>query len=199
MGLMRGETAVEMMKFGAYGADFSNPDTDYSKPEIADVEVAFDPVMQDQISASPAVSLLHVWFEVTAYTDEKAQLLLRIEGRRNTVTGEAKDTEFVRKHTLKVDLMHLNILGESAKIEIWAADASENTGHYGPFSLQIPDADAFKRASVRRRLQGTNVSATNEDVATVVRRPSFSSLDSFKSMPSLKDQKGLDDPETLVV
>lgn len=153
--VMRGETAVHMMKFGAFGVDWRHQKMDRSKPGISDVEVTFSPVLNAQLTASPVNSLAHVWFQVSAYTDEKAQLLVRLHGRQNTITAQVKDTEFKMRHVLQIDLLKEGILGERARLQIWAVDSTENTGNYGPFSLEIPSEDTFRQSQLRR-LQEVN-------------------------------------------
>lgn len=146
----RGETAVHMLKFGAYGVDWRKPDRDESKPGIMDVEVAFSPVIASQFTASPATSLSNVWFQVSAYTDEEAQMLVRLQGQESTITAQIKDTSYSMKHVLEIDLLKEGILGERARLEIWAVDKAENTGNYGPFTLEIPSEDTFRQSQMRR-------------------------------------------------
>merc|ERR1719230_532212 len=68
--VLRGESQLQIMKFGAWGVDWSNPDEDISKPGITEVEVAFSPVLMDTLMQ--AGQLQNVWIQVSAKTDEKA-------------------------------------------------------------------------------------------------------------------------------
>merc|ERR1712232_885551 len=90
-----------------------------------------------------------VWLQISADTNEPARVLARIEGLKSTVVGEGRDTDFAKSHVLKINLMKIGVLGEPAKIQLWAEDAAENTGTWGPFVLQIPDAQEFAAEQTR--------------------------------------------------
>jgi len=166
--IMRGDTPVSMMKFGAWGAEWEDPDTDKAKPTIADVEVAFSPILSDVQSAADVDDLAHVWLQVSAFTDEGARMLVRVQGLSNTVTAETKDgsAEFRMDHVLELDLMEKDLMGERAKIQLWAVDKAENTASWGPYTFTIPDKSAFKAAfssteTVRRLRANITGAASN--------------------------------------
>jgi len=141
--VMRGENNLQMMKFGAWGVDWSQPNKDRSAPTIADVEVAFSPVVSKAAVTSSGESLQSVWLQVSAFTDEPARMLVRVQGLSSSVTGQVKDTEFLVEHVLRLDLLKIGLLGDRAKLQIWAADHTENTATWGPFSLEVFSKDAF--------------------------------------------------------
>jgi hypothetical protein len=144
--VMRGDTPVSMMKFGVWGVNWHNPDEDKQKPNIADVEVAFSPVLSDQQTTTNSNVLGHVWLQVSAFTDEDALMLVRVQGLSNTVTIETKDPPagFRTAHVLELDLMNKDLLGERAKIQLWAVDRAENTASWGPYTFTIPNIKAFQ-------------------------------------------------------
>jgi hypothetical protein len=151
--IKRGESSLQMMKFDAWGVDWS-PEVDKFKPGISDVEVTFSPVVERTGAADPAGNLAAVWLEVAAFTDEATQLLVRVQGLRNTVTGEVKDSDLSSRHVLRVELFKIGLLGEPAKIELWAVDRAENSASWGPYTFHVPSAEAFTASQqlVGRRL-----------------------------------------------
>lgn len=155
--VMRGENSLQMSKFAAWGVDWTHAHVDKSKPGIVDVEVSFSAVVANLEATSAASTLTSVWLQVAAFTDEPSQMLVRVQGLENTVTGEMKDGNFITKHVLKLDLFRIHLLGERAKIQIWAVDRSENTGTFGPFTFEIPDAETFSRPQGRRLLSRADV------------------------------------------
>merc|ERR1712039_149975 len=157
---MRGETSLLMMKFGAWGVDWSHPSQDNSKPNIADVEIAFSPVMGHGGAAGPmqvgssagmptsslaAGGLQSVWLQGSAFTDEPTKVLVRVQGLSNTQTGQKRDPAFAIKHILRLDLMELGLLGDSAKIQLWAVDRAENLAHWGPFTFEVFSREVFEQ------------------------------------------------------
>lgn len=148
--ILRGDTPLRMAKFGAWGADWSEPTKDRSKPTIADVEVAFSPVAQADANMATADTLVEVWLVVSAITDEAARLLVRVQGLKSTVTGQDKDTDFKLQHVFKLDLLKLGLSGDRAKIQLWAVDKAQNTAEWGPFTLDIPSKETFRLSQSRR-------------------------------------------------
>jgi len=159
--VMRGESSLQLMKFGAWGVDWSHPHTDNSKANIVDIEVSFSAELSSGSPASGAVSLSSIWLQVSAFTDEETRVLVRIQGLSNTVTGETKDSEYKTKHMLRLDVLAIDLLDDRAELQIWAVDRSENTASWGPFTLEIPSKETFKESqSARyRRLVEGNVTA----------------------------------------
>jgi hypothetical protein len=156
--VMRGQSSLRLTDFGAWGVDWTHADQDNSKPFIVDVEVSFSPVTRDFAISSELAALEAVWLQVAAYTDEPAKMLIRVQGLENTVTGEMKDHVQKMKHRLKVDLLKLDLVGEVAKIQIWAVDSSHNVGIFGPYTFQIPSLQAFQESQKERRLATLNIS-----------------------------------------
>jgi len=148
--ILRGDTSLQMAKFGAWGADWSDPSKDLSKPTVADVEVSFSPVARSDANMAAEDTLVQVWLVVSAITDEAARLLVRVQGLTSTVTGEDKDTDFKMEHVFKLDLLKLGLSGDRAKIQLWAVDRAQNTASWGPFTLDIPSKETFRLSQARR-------------------------------------------------
>mmetsp|Transcript_110653 Transcript_110653/g.307662 ORF Transcript_110653/g.307662 Transcript_110653/m.307662 type:complete len:352 (-) Transcript_110653:157-1212(-) len=163
--VLRGETSLELTKFGAWGTDWSDPDTDKSKPTIADVELAFSSVLSDVEEVDGEDPLVHVFLLISAFTDEDARILARIQGLSNTVTGQVKDHDFKVEHVLKLDLLDIGLLDDRAKIQIWAVDRAQNTATWGPYTLDIPGKRTFRLSQVRR-LDSMATGSSSVDVET---------------------------------
>jgi len=148
--ILRGESSLQMTKFGAWAADWSNPKVDKSKPTIADVELSFSPVLESISDAVSEEDLGKVWLVLSVFTDEPARVLMRVQGLSNTVTGQVKDQDFVVEHTLQMDLLEIGLLNDRAKVQLWAVDRAQNTASWGPFTLDIPSEDTFKLSQLRR-------------------------------------------------
>mmetsp|Transcript_58758 Transcript_58758/g.91331 ORF Transcript_58758/g.91331 Transcript_58758/m.91331 type:complete len:754 (+) Transcript_58758:109-2370(+) len=148
--VLRGRTSLEMMKFGAWGVDWTNPDVDVSKPGITEVELAFSPVVSEDLVADPIAMLANVWLQISAKTDENARVLVRVQGLKSTVTGGARDHDFISDHVLKIDLLSIGLIGERAKVQLWAVDEAENTASWGPLTFDIPSKTAFVNSQKRR-------------------------------------------------
>merc|ERR1712039_1163791 len=142
-----------MAKYGAWGADWSHPGADKSKPTIADVELSFSPVVRDIAATAEEEPLSKVLLMVSLFTDEPARVLVRVQGLSNTVTGEQKDTDYSYEHALKVDLLQIGLLDDRAKVQLWAVDKAQNTATWGPFTLDIPSKKTFKLSQARRLAQ----------------------------------------------
>jgi len=160
--VLRGETALKLTKFGAWGTDWSHPDADKSKPTIADVQLSFSPVLHDIGQVDGEEPLAHVFLLVSAFTDEDARVLVRIQGLSNTVTGQVKDHDFAVDHVLKLDLLDIGLLDDRAKTQIWAVDRAQNTATWGPYTLEIPGKRTF-RLSQARRLSATELDRPLEE------------------------------------
>lgn len=141
--VMRGDV-LQIPKFGAWSVDWSNPSMDTSKPVISRVEVDFSPVLTDVVTATPLKNLANVWMRVSLKTDEPARVLLRVQGLRSTITGENKDQEFQGDHVLMIDLLKIRLLGERAKVQLWAVDKAQNTQSWGPFTFDVPKMEEFR-------------------------------------------------------
>merc|ERR1712039_751690 len=139
-----------MAKYGAWGADWSHPGADKSKPTIADVELSFSPVVRDIAATAEEEPLDKVFLMVSLFTDEPARVLVRVQGLSNTVTGEEKEADYVLEHSLKVDLLRIGLLDDRAKVQLWAVDHAQNTATWGPFTFDIPSEKTFKLSQVRR-------------------------------------------------
>jgi len=148
--ILRGETSLAMTKYGAWGADWSHPGVDKSKPTIADVELSFSPVVNDIADTATEEPLEKVFLMVSLFTDEPARVLVRVQGLSNTVTGEEKESDYLYEHSLKVDLLQIGLLDDRAKVQIWAVDHAQNTATWGPFTLDIPSKKTFRLSQVRR-------------------------------------------------
>lgn len=155
--VLRGQTSLDIMQFGAWGVDWSEPDQDISKPGITEVELAFSPVLSSNSEPGPTAALGNVWLQVSAKTDEEARVLVRVQGLDSTVTGETRDHTFKNDHVLEVDLMAINLMGERAKVQIWAVDHSQNTASWGPFTFAIPSPQQFILSQERRLLSGAEI------------------------------------------
>jgi len=147
--VMRGDV-LEIPKFGAWSVDWSHPDVDSSKPVVSEVEVDFSPVVSNVDMATPIKTLKNVWLRVSSRTDEPARVLVRVQGLRSTVTGEHKDKPFQFHHVLMIDLLRINLLGERAKVQLWAVDKAQNTQSWGPFTFDIPTMQEFQASQARR-------------------------------------------------
>lgn len=148
--VLRGQTALSIMKFGAWGVDWENPDRDISKPGITEVEVAFSPVLSESMMQGPNAVVSHVWIQVSAKTDEDARVLVRVQGLESTITGETRDHTFKTDHVLRIDLVAIGLMGERGKVQIWAVDRSQNTASWGPFTFDIPSNKEFILSQERR-------------------------------------------------
>merc|ERR1712232_192746 len=109
----------------------------------SNVETEYSADMNDVPGTMSRATMGAVWLQISADTNEPARVLARIEGLKSTVVGEARDTDFGKTHVLKINLMKIGVLGEPAKIQLWAEDPSENTGTWGPYVLRIPDKQEF--------------------------------------------------------
>merc|ERR1719160_179143 len=138
------------MKFGAWGVDWENSGTDVSKPGITELEMAFSPVLSDNVMQGPTAVLGNVWLQASAKTDEKARVLVRVQGLKSTITGEARDHTFKTDHVLRIDLVAIGLMGERGKVQIWAVDRSQNTASWGPFTFDIPSNKEFILSQERR-------------------------------------------------
>lgn len=151
--VLRGKSSLQIMKFGAWGVDWKNKEKDVSKPGITEVEVAFSPVLRADMMQGPQASLANVWLQISAKTDEASRILVRVQGLQSTVTGETRDHDFkINDHVLRIDLVAINLMGERAKVQLWAVDHSQNTASWGPFTFDIPSAQEFVLSQERRRL-----------------------------------------------
>jgi hypothetical protein len=150
--VLRGVNSLELASFGAWGVDWSHPEKDSSKPTITDVEVGLSPALLEETALAMSPGLARVELQISAFTDEPARMLARVQGLSTSVTGEAKDKTFLSEHVLEIDLLKVGLLGDRAKLDLWAADAAENTAHWGPFTLEIPDKTTFLESQQRRRL-----------------------------------------------
>jgi len=148
--VLRGQTSLQIMKFGSWGVDWENKDKDISKPGITEVEVAFSPVLMQGVMQGPNAALSNVWIQVSAKTDEEARVLVRVQGLQSTITGETRDHTFKTDHVLRVDLVAIGLMGERAKVQIWAVDRAQNTASWGPFTFDIPSAADFVLSQERR-------------------------------------------------
>jgi len=160
--VMRGDTALQLARFGAYAVDFSEPTHDSAPPLLSKLDVTFAPQFSGLSSASREISLLRLALRVDAGTSEHAQVLLRVEGEANSAVVEARGTEYTDTHVLEVDLLPKAIMGQRAKMMLWGVDKTQNSAKLGSFSLYVPPAEAFtdqrqqaSRMSTRnRRLDG---------------------------------------------
>jgi len=150
--IARGGNSLRVAKFGAWGIDWSHNDTDKSKPHIFNVDVALSSVQSSGAASGP---LANVLLQLSALTDESAKMLMRVQGLDNTATAQTKSHDFATDHVLKVDILKANILGQRAKIEVWAVDEAQNTARWGPFTFQVPNLDAFQKPSAHTRLLRT--------------------------------------------
>jgi hypothetical protein len=172
--VLRGRTSLEIMKFGAWGVDWTNPDQDVSKPGITEVEVAFSPVLSEGLAADPNAALSNIWLTVSAMTDEDARLLVRVQGLRSSITGGHRDTHFTTKHVLRIDLLTIRLTNERAKVQLWATDRAENTASWGPFTFDIPSVHAFIKSQERspfeerRLLNAEPTNSTAQGMASFV-------------------------------
>mmetsp|Transcript_14991 Transcript_14991/g.26263 ORF Transcript_14991/g.26263 Transcript_14991/m.26263 type:complete len:790 (-) Transcript_14991:36-2405(-) len=174
--VLRGATSLKMMDFGAWGTEWK-PASDKSRPAIFDVEVSFSPVPVSGGAASPLLAhLKNVWLRVAAATDEPARMLVRARGLSSGTTGEVRDANFTtgdidsspeggeggQRHVLQIDLLQLGLLGDRLELQLWASDSSQNSGSWGPITLEVPEETVFQQslsgylvpANVARRLTG---------------------------------------------
>lgn len=163
--ILRGESSLAMLRFGAWGVDWSDPDLDRAAPAISHVQVQFSPELA---STWPGTLLASVWLMVCALTDEPAQALVKVQGLSNTISGEARDTHYLERHLLKIDLLKIGLLGENAKIEVWAVDHAENTASWGPYTFKIPTLEQFHAAPARRLLGADLSTGVNDSLAVEV-------------------------------
>lgn len=164
--VLRGQTSLEVMKFGAWGVDWEHPEVDISNPGITEVEVAFSPVLAEGLIHGPEAVLSNVWLQVSAKTDEAARVLVRVQGLSSTVTGEIRDHTFETEHVLRIDLVSIRLMGERAKVQLWAVDHSQNTASWGPFTFEIPSGNNFL-LSQERRLSSTRAESVNTSAMLV--------------------------------
>lgn len=82
----------------------------------------------------------------------------------SSVVGQVRDTEFKLKHVLAIDLLKIGLLGEHAKLQIWAVDKAENTATWGPFSLAVFDKDTFTESQGRRLAKAPELRLNNSDM-----------------------------------
>jgi hypothetical protein len=160
--VLRGVNSLELSAFGAWGVDWSQPDRDKSKPTITDVEVELSPVVDEDTALALTPGLQSVWLQISAFTDEPARMLARVQGLSTSVTGEAKEKDFLSEHVLRIDLLKVGLLGDRAKLQLWAADTAQNTASWGPFTLEVPDRTTFLESQQRRRLSVAPSSASPE-------------------------------------
>jgi len=165
--VLRGQSSLSIMKFGAWGVDWENPEVDVSKPGITEVEVAFSPVLSEDAMQGPAAVLQSVWIQVSAKTDENARVLVRVQGLESTVTGETRDHTFKTDHVLRIDLVAIGLMGERAKVQLWAVDHSQNTASWGPFTFDIPSNQQFVLSQERRRLSSAELEVTNTSLLLI--------------------------------
>jgi len=174
--VLRGATSLKLMDFGAWGTEWE-PAADKSRPAIFDVEVSFSPVPVSGDAASPVLAhLKNVWLRVAAATDEPSRLLVRARGLSSGTTGEARDTNFTsgdldsspeggeggQRHVKELDLLQLGLLGDRLELQLWASDSSQNSGSWGPITLEVPEEKIFQEslsgylvpANVARKLGG---------------------------------------------
>jgi len=159
--VLRGQTSLQIMKFGAWGVDWENKEVDVSKPGITEVEVAFSPVLTQGVMQGPDASLANVWIQVSAKTDEEARVLVRVQGLQSTITGETRDHDFKTDHVLRIDLVAIGLMGERAKVQIWAVDRSQNTASWGPFTFDVPGHQEFILSQERRLTSTKHLEVTN--------------------------------------
>jgi len=161
--VMRGQTSLQLTKFGAWGVDMTHAARDDSNPSITEVEVSYSARMLDIPGSASMSSMDSILLEVSCLTDEPASILVRVQGLSSTTIGEDRTTDFKEQHVLEIDLLKIGLLNERAKIQIWAGDRSQNTGTWGPFTFSIPSAEKFKVSSARRLVATDLVKEEHDD------------------------------------
>eukprot|EP00931_Biecheleriopsis_adriatica_P078821 TRINITY_DN52239_c0_g1_i1.p1 TRINITY_DN52239_c0_g1~~TRINITY_DN52239_c0_g1_i1.p1 ORF type:complete len:815 (-),score=164.53 TRINITY_DN52239_c0_g1_i1:65-2509(-) len=154
----RGATSCKMLDFGAWGADWK-PGSDKTRPAIFDVEVSLSPVPINMGPADPLIAKLsNVWLGVAAATDEASRVLVRVRGLSSGTSGETRDAHFGsvdshpeggeggERHSLRIDLLDLGLLGDRLELQLWAVDKAQNSGRWGPVTLEVPSLEVFQKS-----------------------------------------------------
>eukprot|EP00913_Durusdinium_trenchii_P022636 g21259.t1 len=91
--VLRGDTDLEMLHYGAWGADFQLSAAERKRfPAIFAVEVSFSPVPERHgLASEPLTELEHVWLRVAFATDEPATSLIRVSGLATGLTAEVAE------------------------------------------------------------------------------------------------------------
>ncbi|CAE7214956.1 SLC35F6 [Symbiodinium natans] len=170
--VLRGDTATELLHYGAWGADFQLTEDEKKRaPAIFAVEVSFSPVpLRHGIASEPLTELAHVWLRVAFATDEPAKALVRVLGLASGMSAEVSenlttanidklgDVEGGEGHIVQIDLMKHDLLGDRLELRVWASDKAENTGSWGPVAFDVPALEVF-----RKSLSGVETSRRLED------------------------------------
>jgi len=168
--VLRGDTDLEMLHYGAWGADFHFEEEEKRSPAVFAVEVSFSPVPEKHGMASePLTELAHVWLRVAFATDELATCLVRVLGLATGITAEVAENvtkakiesleaiEGAEKHIAEIDLLKHDLLGDRLELRIWASAHSGATGDWGPVAFDVPLLEAFRASlsdvGLGRRLQ----------------------------------------------
>lgn len=158
--VLRGDTDLEMLHYGAWGVDFKLSEEERKRsPAVFAVEVSFSPVPQRHGMASqPLTELEHVWLRVAFATDEPATTLVRVLGLASGITAEVAQNasadassrlevlEGAEKHTAEMDLLKHDLCGDRLELRIWASDSKGNTGDWGPVAFDVPLLKTFRAA-----------------------------------------------------
>ncbi|CAJ1440231.1 unnamed protein product [Effrenium voratum] len=165
--VLRGDTELQLLHYGAWGADFQPPENEKRSPAIFAVEVSFSPVpLRHGAASEPLAELQHVWLRITFATDEPAKTLVRVLGLATGVTAEVSAGKGSganlegERHTCEIDLMKHDLLGDRLELRIWASE-DEKTGGWGPVAFDVPVMEVFRKslsgvlqAHSVRRLEG---------------------------------------------
>ncbi|CAK9096792.1 Hypothetical protein (Fragment) [Durusdinium trenchii] len=169
--VLRGDTDLEMLHYGAWGADFQLSAAERKRfPAIFAVEVSFSPVPERHgLASEPLTELEHVWLRVAFATDEPATSLIRVSGLATGLTAEVAENlttakierletvDGAERHNTEIDLLRHDLLGDRLELRIWASDHAKNTGDWGPVTFDVPELHVFRAAlsdgGLRRRLE----------------------------------------------